>query len=223
LALGLIAFLSCSCERTNFDDRLHLSFDVEAAQPDVLLGVLDALDQKHVPASFFFRGEALARLPDHGRSLLTAIRQRGHLIGNHSFSHPNFTHMSAEAIQHELDATDALLRDFVTVRLMRPPFAADDARVRGVIRDLGYVQLKWDVQAGEYAGWDANYLADKPNVRERFLQHVVAKANAKHGGILNVHDGPVTTENLDAILARLEAAGFRFVPLEYFLATRSAL
>lgn len=218
----VVVFLS-GCHRPNFGGKLHLSFDVEGSPPEALWAVLDTLDQYQAPASFFVRGDALAKWPDQGRGLLTAIRERGHLLGNHSFSHPYFTKLSAEAIATELQATDLLLQDFITVRLMRPPFAADDDRVREIIRELGYIQVKWDVQAAEYEGWDDAYVRGEAGSRERFLRYLVAKVQKKNGGILNVHDCRLVTENLALILGEFQQHGFHFVPLEYFLAPRSAL
>lgn len=211
-----------SCARPNFLGCVHLSFDVEEAEPAAILPMLDALERNHVPASFFIRGEALAKLSDHGNAMLTAIQAHGHLLGNHSFSHPNFTKLSKEDIARELQNTELLLHNFITLRVIRPPFAADDLRVRTILRELGYLQVHWHVQAAEYAGWLQAYTTDPIPARERFLTYLVKKVKRKNGGILNLHDTPLITDNLDLLIQDFDHAGFHFVSLEYFLTTRSS-
>ena len=211
--------IGSGCRRADFSGKVHLSFD-DGANPEVTTALLATLAQYHISASFFEVGSHLAALPDHGRALLAAKRAGGHLIGNHSFTHPHFPQLSLEQIAQELDETESLLRDFTPLRLVRPPFGDDDARVRTIIRDLGYVRVKWDVQTADYA-WEEAYEKGEPEVRERYIRSLVGKVKKKNGGILLLHDvDRITTDNLPLIIGALQSSGFSFVPLEYFLEVR---
>ena len=183
--------------------------------------VLETLDRYGVPASFFEVGRHLASLRDGGKALLAAKRARGHIVGNHAFSHRRLTELSRQEIERELAQTDNLLRPFVTLKLVRPPFGADDDRVRDILRDLGYIEVTWHVQAAEYEGWDRDYLAGVPGTTDRFVTYLVEKVKRKNGGILLLHDtSPITVATLSRIIEALSGHGLTFVPLEHFLGDR---
>lgn len=142
------ALTTAGLKRADFARKVHLSFDDGATLADTTK-LLAVLAQYRVPASFFEVGSRLKQLPNNGRALPAAKRAGGHVIGNHSFSHPHFPQLSREEIAKELRDTEILLTDFSILKLVRPPFGDDDERVRAILRDLGYVPVKWDVQGSE--------------------------------------------------------------------------
>ena len=81
--------------------------------------ILDTLKSRGVSATFFLIGENAERhLP-----LLRRIVNEGHLIGNHTFLHPNLAFTSEKRTKLELDATDGVLPPSLRRRCR-----ADDAR-----------------------------------------------------------------------------------------------
>ena len=143
------------------------------------------------------------------------------MLGNHSFSHPHFPQLSREEIAKELRDTEILLADFSTLTLVRPPFGDDDKRVRAILRDLGYIPIKWDVQGSEFTEWEAAYRKGVTGTRERFIYHIVKKVKNKNGGILLLHDeSSLVIDSLATIIEELQHNEFTFVPLEYFLEVR---
>ena len=149
--------------------------------------------------------------------LLAAEQAGGHVIGNHSFTHAHFRQLSRDQIVRELQETETLLDDFTSLHLIRPPFGEDDARVRAIFRELGYVEVKWNVQTADVS-WEAKYEKGEPDICERYVKHVVNVATKKHGGIVLFHDTErITTDNLPSIIEALEQNGFTFMPLTYFL------
>ncbi len=224
LALLLLgaAVLAAGYRRPDFAGKVHISFD-DGADPDDTTKLLAILARYQVSASFFEVGNRLKQLPHNGRTLLAAKRAGGHVIGNHSFTHPHFPQLSREEIVTELRDTELLLSEFSTLRLVRPPYGDDDERVRALLRDLGYVRVKWDVQGSEFSGWEEEYQRGVAGIRERYIQHIVEKLQGKNGGILLLHDeSTLTIDSLPALIEELLHNGFTFVPLEYFLEVRQS-
>jgi peptidoglycan-N-acetylglucosamine deacetylase len=212
--------LATGYQRPDFAGKVHVSFDDGAAPADTAK-LLAILAQYRVPASFFEVGNRLKQLPNNGRDLLAAKRAGGHVIGNHSFTHPHFPQLSRGEIAKELRDTEILLMDFSTLKLVRPPFGDDNERVRAILRDLGYVPIKWDVQGSEFSGWEEKYRSGGAGTRERYIQHIVEKVKRKNGGVLLLHDeSTLTIDSLPALIEELQRNGFTFVPLEYFLEVR---
>ena len=216
VVLGMGLFRDRGGSRWDFGGKVHLSFD-DGADEAVTMALLTTLAHYHVPASFFEVGSHLEQLPDHGRKLLAAKRAGGHVIGNHSFTHPHFPRLSQAQIEWELHATETLLEEFTPWHLIRPPFGEDDARVRALFQELGYREVTWHVQATDYK-WEAAYERGEPGIRECYVDHIVEQASQKHGGIILLHDTErITTDNLPAIIEALQQHEFTFVPLTYFL------
>jgi peptidoglycan-N-acetylglucosamine deacetylase len=214
------ALTAAGLKRADFAGNVHLSFD-DGATPADTTKLLAVLAQYRVPASFFEVGSRLKQLPNNGRALLAAKRAGRHVIGNHSFSHPHFPQLSREEIARELRDTEILLTDFSILKLVRPPFGDDDERVRAILRDLGYVPVKWDVQGSELTEWEEAYRRGVVGTQDRFVHHIVRKVKRKNGGILLLHDeSSLVIDSLAVIIEELQHNGFTFVPLEYFLEVR---
>ena len=84
--------------------------------------LLDGLKERSVKASFFLIGENAEENP----VLVERIYKEGHLIGNHTYSHVQMTHLSEEAAVREIEKTDQVISAITGehVAYMRPPFGA---------------------------------------------------------------------------------------------------
>ena len=76
---------------------LYLTFDCGYENGNTP-AILDALKKHHVPAAFFIVGNYLEKNPD----LVKRMRAEGHIIGNHSYHHPDMSQMGKEEFQKEL-------------------------------------------------------------------------------------------------------------------------
>lgn len=129
--------------------HIYLTFD-NGYENGFTSGILDVLKEKRVPAIFFVTGQYVREQP----KLLRRMADEGHLIGNHSWSHPDLTMVSDGRIRDELDRVKAGVASATGQKEMlflRPPRGIFSERTLRVSRSLGYINVFWSVA---YADWD---------------------------------------------------------------------
>lgn len=164
--------------------ELYLTFD-NGYENGFTPPILDVLKEKKVPAVFFVTGHYVKSEPD----LVKRMVAEGHLVGNHSWSHPDMTKISDQGIAEELNKVkDAVaeLTEQKEMRFLRPPRGIFDERVLAVSGGLGYTNVYWSIA---YADWDtkqirgAQYAYDKVMSQLHpgavILLHAVSKDNAE--------------------------------------------
>jgi cellulose synthase/poly-beta-1,6-N-acetylglucosamine synthase-like glycosyltransferase/peptidoglycan/xylan/chitin deacetylase (PgdA/CDA1 family) len=104
--------------------QLALTFD-DGPDPRNTPPLLDLLSRYHVPATFFDIGENVMAHPDLYRR---EVRE-GHLVGNHTYTHPQLSSHGSSRDHLQLVTTSRLMRglDGPAVRYFRPPYGGDDA------------------------------------------------------------------------------------------------
>lgn len=131
--------------------ELYLTFD-NGYENGFTSKILDILKEKQVPAAFFVTGHFVKDQPD----LVKRMVSEGHVVGNHSWSHPDMTRISKEQIQTELDKVKekvAELTEQKEMSFLRPPRGIFSDRMLGVSKELGYTNVFWSVA---YKDWDVN-------------------------------------------------------------------
>ena len=168
--------------------------------------LLEVLASHSVHATFFLIGRYVQRHPE----IVREIAQAGHVVGNHTFTHPLLTLKSEAEIRQELSACRAALQDVIGAHsnLFRPPFGGRRPAVLRIARELGLEPIMWNV-----TGYDWN--APPAAVIERKV------AKQIYGGdVVLLHDGghkqigadrSQTVIATDRLIARLKAKGFEFV------------
>ena len=101
--------------------ELALTFD-DGPNPAWTPRLLDILAAHHVRATFFLVG----RFAEAEPALVRRIAAAGHLIGNHSWSHPNLALTACSRVREELQRTSDTLEQITgqPVHYFRPPFGA---------------------------------------------------------------------------------------------------
>jgi peptidoglycan/xylan/chitin deacetylase (PgdA/CDA1 family) len=187
-----------------------LTFDGGASDTGVP-SILQTLAAKQVPATFFPTGDFARRYPDRVRAMAAA----GHLVANHSDTHPDFTTLSAAAQSQQLAAAESAIRPLsgkTTAPWFRFPFGASNAAAIGTVNAAGYACIGWTVDTLGWKGTSGGQSAD--TVLNRVL------ATAQPGQIVLMHVGanPDDGTTLDAaalpaIIDRLRAMGYGFATL----------
>jgi peptidoglycan/xylan/chitin deacetylase (PgdA/CDA1 family) len=128
--------------------EVALTFDDgpnDAATPELL----DVLARFAVRATFFAMGDFARLRPEIARRLVA----EGHLLGNHTMSHPKLSVEPVARVRQELADCNAVLEDItgVKVRFFRPPFGARRPVVLRIVREMGLTPVTWNVTGYD---WD---------------------------------------------------------------------
>jgi peptidoglycan-N-acetylglucosamine deacetylase len=129
-------------------DELALTFD-DGPNRKWTPCLLDTLADHGVRATFFLIGQRANLQPDLVRRIVAA----GHLIGNHSWDHPNLARCSQDQIREELSRTNETLQQItgMPVQFFRPPFGARRPIVFRIAREMGLRPVLWNAMTSD---WD---------------------------------------------------------------------
>jgi peptidoglycan/xylan/chitin deacetylase (PgdA/CDA1 family) len=144
--------------------------------------ILFALRTRKIRCTFFLTGKWAERYPE----LALQILADGHEIGNHSMTHPNMSSWDKDRIAREIEEAEDAFRRVLgrpTVRYFRFPFGAQNARVEGIVRELGFNPVYWDIDTLDWKEPPVSSIVSK--VREKLkpaaviLMHCGSKNGAK--------------------------------------------
>jgi peptidoglycan/xylan/chitin deacetylase (PgdA/CDA1 family) len=186
------------CTRASARNKaLYLSFD-DGPDPRFTPALLDLLKAHGAHASFFLIGREVEKYPE----LVERMVAEGHLVGNHSFSHPRFNLLSMADKLAEIDRTDQLLARFDGVRhhRFRPP--------RGVFSLA--LTLRFAAARRNLAYWSYDSL-DYQRKPPAELIELLRKQPPRAGDILLMHDdSDCSTLMLATLIPEWKAQGFTF-------------
>jgi peptidoglycan-N-acetylmuramic acid deacetylase len=126
-----------------------LTFDAGTEGGGSAPQVLEILRERGLHVTFFLSGHWV----DHNPELAQEIVADGHEVANHSYDHPDLTHLTDEQIVWELDYTDQVVSDVMgthTRPYFRPPFGARNRRVLDVAAASGFRSIYWSLDSGDW-------------------------------------------------------------------------
>jgi peptidoglycan/xylan/chitin deacetylase (PgdA/CDA1 family) len=188
--------------------QIALTYDDGPNDPHTLK-LLDVLAKHGVRATFFMIGRYVQQRPEIART----VAQAGHVIGNHTFTHPLLIFKSEAQTRTELLECRSALHDAIgePSKLFRPPFGGRRPATIRVARELGMQTVMWNV-----TGYDWN--APPAAVIEKKVERQM-----RGGDVILLHDGGhramgadraqtvIATENL---IQRYKDQGYEFVTVE---------
>jgi peptidoglycan/xylan/chitin deacetylase (PgdA/CDA1 family) len=124
-----------------------LTYD-DGPNDNATAALLDLLAAHNVSATFFMLGKFVRQRPELARRVHAA----GHLIGNHTETHPWLHYQPERVIREELRACNQALEDTlgVPVRYFRPPHGARRPAVLRIATELGLTTVQWNVMAKDW-------------------------------------------------------------------------
>jgi len=190
--------------------RVALTFD-DGPDPRFSNGVLDVLKQYNVPATFFVLGSKAVANPE----IVKRMQNEGHVIGNHTYSHPNLVQESdLEKLEREVTRTEDALKDIIGYRtkLFRPPYGFLYNELVEKLGEMNYYVIAWSVDS-------LDWQEEPPEVIASNVLDIIHP-----GAIILMHDGAEsggdrtnTIESLHQIIPALQEQGYEFVTVPELL------
>jgi peptidoglycan/xylan/chitin deacetylase (PgdA/CDA1 family) len=186
------------------DDQpaVALTFD-DGPDPRYTPRVLETLERYRVTATFFCVGAAARAHPD----LLARAADAGHLVANHTWSHPYLPDLSHEELRWQVEATGSALTaaagQAAAAGLVRPPYGAYTPDVLSWLAEQDATTVLWDIDTDDWQLPGPDVIAGQ------------AVQGARNGSIVLMHDGggdrTQTATALPRIIEGLHNRGFRLV------------
>ena len=183
---------------------LYLTFDCGYENGNTP-AILDALKKHNVKAAFFVVGNYLETSPD----LVKRMIEEGHIVGNHSYHHPDMSNMGKEEFTKELGELETLYQQIAGTpmkKYYRPPHGKYSKSSLQLAKDLGYQTVFWSLA---YVDWNQDSQPTHEEAFDKLLKRV------HPGAVVLLHNTSKTNgEILDELLTKWEEMGYTFQTLE---------
>jgi len=190
--------------RTASPRKLSITFD-DGPNPAMTPRLLDLLDRYNARATFFLIGRYAQECPD----LVRETAARGHLIGNHTQTHPNLFTLSPAQTREELrrcqDAISATLH--ATPNWFRPPWGLRSPWLASITREFDLRTALWTLIPGDWRPPSSQWLIERMNpIASHAASAAPDSGHVRTGDILCLHDGGHRAQGADRTptLAALE-------------------
>jgi peptidoglycan-N-acetylglucosamine deacetylase len=164
----------------NDGGEIALTFD-DGPNDVYTMQLLELLARHGIRASFFLIGDYVRARPAIARS----IHSGGHLIGNHTMSHPSLRWTRVQRMREEISSCNAAIEDAIgaPVKFFRPPFGVRTPGVLKMVTDLGLFPVMWNVTGFDWNASDALTVSSGVNAAVRQNQAKKCSSN------ILLHDG----------------------------------
>ncbi len=182
---------------------VYLTFD-EGYENGYTTKILDTLKANGVKAAFFVTGHYLKTQPE----LVKRMVEEGHIVGNHTNTHPSLPDVSDEQIKEELQVVEKMYEDITgkkNMKYLRPPKGEYSERTLAVTRELGYHNIFWSMAMVDWVPMPGGPMQSYRGVMD----------NLHNGALILLH--AVSKDNtmaLDSILKDIKAQGYTFKSLD---------
>ncbi len=190
-------------DRKATEKVLYLTFDCGYEHENLTARVLDVLKEKQVSAAFFCTLDHIEK----EKELIARMIKEGHIVGNHSATHPSFSSISREQMIKEIEETENYLRENFgyAAKYFRFPAGEYTENALDAVKSMGYMSAFWSVA---YDDWDTT--------KERGKDYAVEKVMSRlhPGAIILLHS--VSKDNANAlgeIIDKARAEGYTFKSL----------
>ncbi len=169
--------------------------------------LLDIFRKHGGRGTFFVLGNTL----DNRRETLKRIAAEGHEIGNHSWSHRQFTNIGIEEVKDQIMMTRAKIYDITGIdsTIVRPPYGACNDEIRALGKELGVSFVNWSVDTLDW----------KTKNAEAVYKEIMK--DAADGHIILCHDLHKTTvDAMEKAIPSLIKEGYQLVTVSELLTCR---
>ena len=190
------------------EKKIYLTFDAGYENGNTS-PILDALKKHQAPATFFVVGNFISE----NKNLIKRMETEGHIIGNHTMTHPDMSHISTqEAFRKELSGVESIYKEITgkeMTRFYRPPQGIYSTLNLSMAKEMGYHTFFWSLA---YVDW---YQDNQPDPQEAITK---LTKRIHPGAIVLLHSTSSTNAQiLDELLGKWEEMGYSFHSLTELL------
>ncbi len=183
--------------------EISITFD-DGPDETITPKILSVLEKNNIRAAFFCVGKKIEKYPE----IFKSIVEKGHIIGNHSYSHSFwFDFYSSRRMAEEISKTDELIFKLSGKknRFFRPPYGVTNPMLRKALKKTGHISVAWSLKSNDTVKTPDNVLL---NLNKKL----------KNGDIVLFHDSiPATPELIEQFIINTKNTGKRFVRLDELL------
>ena len=189
------------------DNAVYLTFDCGYENGN-LPAILDALRDAAVPALFFLTGHFMEEEPE----LVRRMVDEGHLVGNHTYDHPNLATVSKERFMVEMHRAEEKFYEITgqeMTKYLRPPEGRFNQEMLDWAREAGYYTILWSLA---YVDWHVDGQKGGAHAHAQVMKRL------HPGAIILLHS--TSSDNADAmadLVPSIREAGFEFRSLQYLM------
>ena len=199
--------LNAFCLDTKSKDKvLYLTFDC-GYENGYTEKILDVLKEKNVNAAFFCTLPQVKENPE----LIRRMIDEGHIVGNHSVTHPSFAEITTEQMTKEIHGMEEYLKEnfnYSEPYFRFPKGEYTDTAIQ-TVNSLGYSCVFWSLA---YADWDLNNQKGEQYAYEK----VVSRLHP--GAVILLHSvSPDNANALSRIIEEAKKQGYKFLSLRDYV------
>lgn len=184
---------------------LYLTFDC-GYENGYTSKILDVLKEKNVNAAFFCTLPQVEENPE----LIKRMIDEGHIVGNHSVTHPSFAEISTEQIKEEISGMDNYLRENFNYSepYFRFPMGEYNENALNVVGSMDFTSVFWSLA---YADWDLN------NQKGADFAYNTVVSRLHPGAVILLHSvSPDNSNALSKIIDKAREDGYEFRSLREY-------
>ncbi|MEJ0104064.1 MAG: polysaccharide deacetylase family protein [Bacteroidota bacterium] len=202
--VGSNFFIQIVCSANTEKKEIAISFD-DGPATNYTTEILQLLKQDNIKASFFCIGNRIAG----NENIVQQIKDEGHIIGNHSYSHHFWFDMfSSKKMLEDMKRMDHEIEKITGVRpkLFRPPYGVTNPNLKKAIIKGDYTPVGWSVRSMDTVIKD----------EKKLLRNITR--SLKPGAVFLFHDTSKTTLNaLPGFIKEVKNKGYHIIPLDKLL------
>ncbi|MBR0409925.1 MAG: polysaccharide deacetylase family protein [Eubacterium sp.] len=188
------------------DKVIYLTFDCGYENGNTKK-ILKTLKKENIKAIFFVTKPYI----EQNAGLVKRMKEEGHLVGNHTSTHPRMTSLSVSRMKKEVNQCRKTMEKktgYTMDPYMRPPEGVYSVRVMKVMQDCGYNTMLWSLAWYDYDEHNQPSVSTVVNKFKKHhfcgmmpLLHVISSADRKA---------------LPKIISTMRKKGYRFGTVDEF-------
>ncbi len=162
--------------------------------------IIEVLEKNNCKVTFFMVGDWVEKYPKAAKK----IKEAGHEIGSHSYSHPHVNNLTYEENSKEISKSVKVIKDITgyDVKLYRPPYGEYNNTVIKVANEMKYIPIQWSLDTLDYTNITGEEMWNR------------LKEKIKEGDIILMHNGAKhTADSLEMLIKNIKEKGYEIIPV----------